>query len=212
MYGNTVTRSARAIFAMARNPRHGALWIRDRVSGRPALSLGVPWTSWAAVEYLGRLLRPGMRVLEWGGGGSTIWFASAGCSVVTIESSPEWADRIQLEVANRGLLPNVEMRVIPCESGDSVQMSRYARAVREGGPWDLVLVDGWEHPNMTRMDCFREAIEFVADAGTLVLDDSWRAAYSAAPVIAAAYERIIFRGLGPARWGVTSTDVYRRRS
>lgn len=104
----------------------------------------------------------------------------------------------------------VDVRLVGAETGGAGAVREYVRAVHTGAPWDVILVDGLDAPFISRMDCLRECPGALTPAGCVLLDDAWREAYSDAPGImdGIGYER--FWGLGPARWGMTRTDLYRR--
>lgn len=50
----------------------------------------LPWFSWGAVRNLDGRLRPHHAVIEFGGGGSTLYFSSGAKCVVTIETDAGW--------------------------------------------------------------------------------------------------------------------------
>lgn len=87
MYGTIATRAARAMFRGLRAPREGRLRARDLLFRNTPIGLRVPWLSWPAIVELVRFLGPGMRVLEYGGGGSTLFLLERGCAVRTVELS-----------------------------------------------------------------------------------------------------------------------------
>src|SRR5262245_30740131 len=95
MEGTNLYRATLALGHMILRPKDAGRWIRDNVvSRKSALERGLPWMSWQAIDYLEIAIRPGMRVFEWGGGGSTIFFAEHGCHVTTVESSGVWKNMI----------------------------------------------------------------------------------------------------------------------
>lgn len=207
MYGNTFTRSMRAFGHMALRPRDAARWMVHAVRPRPPLSLGLPWFSWKAIEYLRRRVKPGQRVFEWGGGGSTLFFMDQGCRVTTVESSAEWKNAIEKKVPERsnGAL---NIRLIPAESKDPKDVADYVRSVHAGAPWDVILVDGIEEDYLSRVDCIRELPGCCVPGGIVIVDDAWRSKYDVAADVLRGWEHNIFQGLGTARFGVTRTDVY----
>jgi predicted O-methyltransferase YrrM len=175
---------------------------------RSPLELGLPWMSWGAIKYLESRVRPAQRVFEWGGGGSTRFFAGRGCAVTTVESSPEWRDAILGVLRAEGLVEHVKIRHVPAETRDAAAVRDYVKAIDDGGPWDVVVVDGLEEEYVTRMECLSEVRGRVVPDGLVILDDSWRPEYSDAPKLFAGWRRHVFRGLGPSRFGVTQTDIY----
>jgi hypothetical protein len=66
---------------------------------------GLPWIAHGSFVYLENFLEPKMKVLEFGCGGSTLYFAKNGCDVVSIEDDPKW----YFEMAKRiSQFPGVE--------------------------------------------------------------------------------------------------------
>lgn len=217
MDGTTLSRSARGVFYLACHPRHALLWTRDRLRPRTPLELGMPWLAWPCIDWLDRQTLAGKRIFEYGGGGSTLYFLERGCHVTTVENSPGWAARI-LESVGQSLGPSAlgRLTLIPMdmpEHPNEAQRERateYVNAIGSGTRYDLVLVDGVDGALSLRMECLARAREHLAEGGLIVLDDAWRASYARAPDILHGFRRRIFEGAGPARWGVTRTDVYER--
>jgi hypothetical protein len=147
-------------------------------------------------------------VFEWGGGGSTVFFAEQGCHVTTVESSEAWKSVI-LERAVGIVGSSLDIRLIPAETRDPSVVTQYIRSVREGAPWDIIVVDGLEESYISRVDCIREAAVALNDGGLVILDDAYRSVYAQVPDLLQGWERLVFRGLGSARLGVTQTDIYR---
>lgn len=210
MEGNTLTRSLRGIAYMVRSPRDAVRWVRGKVSPSSPIKLGLPWVSWGAIDRLEALVRPGMRVFEWGGGGSTLFWLGKGCHVTTVESSEFWLKAMKEEIAQRGWSDRAEMRLVEAEKQEPALISRYVQEVHQGKPWDIVLVDGLEESYVGRVACLREipGKGVVNPGGFLVLDDAWRENYQVTPSILDGWKRETYRGLGPCRPGVTQTDIY----
>ena len=218
MYGNTFTRSARAIGQMILHPHDGARWVSSLLARKSPIEMSLPWMSWRAVDYLRTAVRPGSRVFEWGGGGSTRFFVRRGCDVTTVESSAEWKQAIEAAVrADQGLPGGgaLQVRLIPAETRDPKAVRDYIRAVHDGAPWDIVLVDGLEEEYLNRIDCIKEVAAggasgsgVLREGGMVILDDAWRTQYRVVPDLLKGWRRLRFRSLGPARLGVTQTDVY----
>lgn len=213
MYGNTLTRSLEAFGQMVRRPHHGARWISDRLGKKSPIEQGLPWTSWTIIDYLRKNIKPGMRVFEWGGGGSTLFWARLGCRVTCCESNEYWKDQIakRIKDAHPDLADKVEFRFVPAETKDPAAVRAYIESVRDGAPWDVILVDGLEEDYISRMDCLKLAPACIAPEGMVLLDDSWRPRYDEAPTIMSGFQQRKFWGLGPARMGCTRTDMYRRK-
>lgn len=217
MEGTTLSRTVRGLAYLALHPRDAARWTRDRLRPRTPLELALPWVAWPCIDWLERQVLTNLRVFEYGGGGSTLYFLRRGCHVTTVENSPAWAKNIQ-EQAERSLgssaLERLELRVhdMPEHPGpaDQATATGYVDRIGAGTRYDLVLVDGADGALELRMVCLGRARHHLTDKGVIVLDDSWRRAYEVAPRILEGFKRRIFEGVGPARVGVTRTDVYER--
>jgi predicted O-methyltransferase YrrM len=193
---------------MVAAPTEGLLWIKDRIHQESPIDMAMPWMSYGAINYLDEKVQRGWRVFEWGGGGSTIFFLERGCKVTTVESSVHWIGELELAANNIGGLTSLEIRYIEAETMSKEAVDEYVASVHDGQPWDLVIVDGLEENYITRVDCIKELAGSVRPGGLVVLDDSWRDQYLQVPEILKRWRRLIFRGLGPARLGVTQTDIY----
>lgn len=69
----------------------------------PGQDISFPWMSKDEAALVTSYLRPNMSVLEWGAGGSTIYFSPMVRKWESIEHNPAWADRVRREVEERGL-------------------------------------------------------------------------------------------------------------
>lgn len=209
MYGNTRTRSVAVARQMVANPRHAMRWLANRLSGKSPLELRQPWLTYGAIDFLRSRLRPGMRVLEWGAGGSTLFFALAGCAVTSVETDRRWFELVRSDLIRNSLSAAVDLRLVVLASLLDGDFAAYLGCVCEAA-WDVVLVDGSESEAPTRMRCLSAAVGHVTPGGLLILDDAWRNEYSSAADLLREYTRHQFLGLGPARLGVSKTDVYVR--
>jgi predicted O-methyltransferase YrrM len=116
-----------------------------------------PWWNDRAIRYLAQHLRPGARVFEWGSGASTVWLASRGAEVISVEHDPVWVANV------RERCPAADVRAVPENVRD------YTAAIDEfeDGSFDLVIVDG-----IYRGECLHRGASKVKPGGLLVLDDT----------------------------------------
>ncbi len=63
----------------------------------------IPWYSYPAIEYLSHLDFSGFKVLEYGSGNSTLWWAERCAAVVSIEHDEQWYNRISVQNQNRNI-------------------------------------------------------------------------------------------------------------
>jgi precorrin-6B methylase 2 len=179
---------------------HIADWLRTRFRHGSAFELGLPWLSWPAVDFLKLHLHPGMRVLEFGGGGSTEFFLSRGCDVVTVERSMEWVDKIHQRVDRIGGAPRWRLTYVP----ESAAPFDYFGSLRMG-PWNVILIDA-----AYRLGCLEAARDCLTRDGMILFDNADLDCYSTAPSLMEGLSRLEFAGLGVGRKDATKTDVYYR--
>jgi hypothetical protein len=161
----------------------------------PPLEDEIPWVNYTAIDMLRRILRPDMRVFEYGTGGSTLFFARRVAALVSVEHDPGWAGAVReamtknkhcawemLEIAPAPLPESAA--VVPedpasycsaVDEGTSLSFKEYASAIDrfEDGSFDLVLVDGRARPS-----CAMHAIPKVAEGRYLLVDDIERDRYA----------------------------------
>ncbi|HEY3329753.1 MAG TPA: hypothetical protein VGK19_07025 [Capsulimonadaceae bacterium] len=183
----------------------------------------VPWFTYSAIDFLQRTLMPGMMVFEYGSGGSTMFWAKAGASVVSIEHDEEWSKAVVAAAATRGfdkvdlkLILPVDVGASPGDPADPARYSSsrdeyktfsfeaYAKAIDAypDNSFDIVLVDGRARPS-----CFVHAQSKVKPGGWLILDDAQRESYQRVQrEIDSTWARKAFPGLAPSKdqWGTTA--------
>lgn len=210
--------------------RHFPGWSRSLRPGRSALGDARPWLTYAAIEFLEGQLRPGLRIFEYGAGGSTLFFASRAPGGTSVEHDGPWASAVSAALAARGLRWTVLHRA-PAPAGDSGEsrsadprelqsfrsrdpdhlgdsFSDYARSIDSiDGLFDLILVDGRARPS-----CFGRALEKVAPGGWLVLDNAERSGYRRVheKMAQLGWERRDFAGPAPYEFPFSLTCAWRR--
>lgn len=170
------------------------------------LDLELPWFSYGAIDFLMTFLRPDTAVFEFGSGGSTIFFARRCAQVDSVEDDPVWAARVRDRATRLGL---TNARIAQCPfnfvNPEGFEQSAYLGQVRRGF-YDVIVVDGADNDYTIRPICFRAAENQIKPGGIIVVDDSWR--YTDLRTAHRGRRLEIFESVGPARFGVTSTDVY----
>jgi hypothetical protein len=119
----------------------------------------VPLLGFRASKHLARLINPDWKVLEFGSGMSTIWFARRCASIVSIEINEDFFELLSARLAAKSLT-NVDYRLRDYQ--DSAELADY-----EDSYFDLVLVDG-----VRRDRAMMTAIEKVKPGGYIYLDNS----------------------------------------
>jgi predicted O-methyltransferase YrrM len=121
----------------------------------------MPFDFWAIV-------RPGMKVVEAGGGNSSLWFLEKGTHVTTYEHSAEWAGFVQKTVRENPLRFHEKNFNIKVMQGPSALADM---ALIPDQSLDFVLVDCM-NDFTRRNDCMEVLMSKVKKGGWMILDNS----------------------------------------
>lgn len=207
MEGSKITKVARVLGDLAVHPRLILPYLRHGpLCSKSPLDLRLPWFSFAAIHFLESFAKPSMNVFEYGSGGSTLFFAKRCARVVSTEDDPEWLGRVRSALAAENLA-NATLQHHPFDfhQARNFSESAYLRSIPDQ-PFHLIVVDGMERDTPVRPACFHHAETLVQPGGAIVVDDSWRYHSLRSNNRARSFRE--FRGVGPCRPGVTSTDIY----
>lgn len=155
----------------------------------------LPWYSYPAIEFLSRKDFSGRRILEFGAGQSTHWWASRAASVVAIEDNPEWTAKVRKIAA-----PNVSLHVVPTGPACIVKAMSIAR---QRGPFDIVVIDGLHE----RDALLAASPALLTEDGAILFDNADCEWAKAAP---SGYDRVDFYGSSPGVIMPQSTAVFFR--
>ncbi|WP_026999672.1 class I SAM-dependent methyltransferase [Eisenibacter elegans] len=143
-------------------------WFRSYCRKQPIDAQGnpLPWYSYAAIRFLEPRLSPDFRVLEYGAGNSTLWYAQRVRSVLAIEHDSAWVKALT------PLLPdNAKILHKPLEPKEAYTQA----AENPSQPFELIIIDG-----RLRNRCVAAALQWLSDDGVLILDNAERAHYAKA--------------------------------
>ena len=212
MQGTTFQRTGRVARRAFTHPLEAFAYVRDLpIWRRGPIDLRLPWFSYGAIRELQRFLKPEHDVFEFGSGGSTIFFAQRARQVKTVEHDRNWLDRVQARSKSLAL-NNIDFRFHPL---DSVTVPDYRNgsyfAELAGAKYDLIAIDGYcgfetSRYGELRPYCFELATQAIKPGGVVVLDDSWMFPGLLAQARPGTVRE--FTGLGPCRYGVTSTALF----
>ena len=166
--------------AILGNTKQAEVEFRDQEKYRSLPGLALP-----AICFLDEYLTKDMRVLEWGSGASTIFFAMR-CAVTAVEHSEEWFETVVAALRYRDNR-HIPYRVLrkPNDGFDpefmshqpgyeSVNFRDYVEGIWDATNecYDVILVDG-----RARCACLKAAPGKLKKGGLLILDDSQRPQY-----------------------------------
>lgn len=126
---------------------------------------GRPWISYDAQARIARHLDANSRVLEFGSGTSTIWYARRAGEVLAIEDYKPWYDRVKASL-ERHSASNVRYRF-----ASNVEDYTNLDHAERGDGFDLIIVDG-----TARDLCVHRSLDLLRPGGIIYLDNSDRTA------------------------------------
>lgn len=118
----------------------------------------LPWYTFPMIEFLKQRDVSDMRVLEFGGGQSTLWWAAHAASVLCIEEDASWCQAIRAQMP-----ANVDLRHV--DKADFDQIEKLLSDA--GGTFDLVIVDGHLRREATAL-----AKGFLSEQAAVILDNA----------------------------------------
>lgn len=210
-------------------------WVRHRHKieiGQGLIPL--PWFAYDAIDYIETILQPNFVGLEYGSGGSTLWFAQRIARITSVEHDVKWWARVSAELTTQQIT-NADLVLVPpftglrpaaTDASHAVAYPQLYRSSRRGyedcdfmdyvrqvdqnpdNSLDIVSVDGRARPA-----CVKHAISKIRPGGYLVLDDSKRIRYGIAFELLKGWDEKSFRGLAPFN-GLKEKDtsVYQKPS
>ena len=151
------------------------------LGGRGGMEIGFPWLSIGAIVALEKYIfekreanAPPRRVLEFGSGGSTVFFARRADHVESIETDATWAPRTREAIVGHGLTSKVTLH--SCSTPESERIV----AGLPDGSFDLLLVDHAADESITSRHARRNfsrlplaliGLRKLAETGWLVVDN-----------------------------------------
>ena len=171
---------------------------------QPILKRPTPFLSTDAVSFLDSIALPNMRVLELGGGNSTLWFLIKGVEITTIEHSREWASHVLDHIANSMDLAN--QKRLHLHTMEGKETIAFIESLPDNSQ-DIILVD-CDNTHTKRTSCIQAAISKVRKGGWLVLDNSDAPVNWAGVDLMSDRNRIRFTGYTYMSLNVTQTSFW----
>lgn len=113
----------------------------------PTNNLIEPWLVNDAMDVIKNWDLKNMKVLEYGAGLSTLWWADKCKEVVTIEAAEDWYLKM-----NAVKPANVDLHYRPCNEGNQSKIDFYTSLPTDFSP-DIIVVDG-----ILRYECIQKAL------------------------------------------------------
>jgi predicted O-methyltransferase YrrM len=139
-----------------------------RTHGRSTLDLRVPWLPFAVIDFLDTVVNLNSTVFEYGGGGSTAWFADHAAQVTTVENDDDWYRMLESAMRKADNATILHRYASPGAADYAASIDKYDDEL-----FDVVLVDGRQ-----RIACVEHSMAKLKFGGVLILDDSDRPKYA----------------------------------
>lgn len=121
-----------------------------------AQGLPVPWYTYPMISFLEAKTFTGCRVLEFGAGYSTLWWAARAATVVSFEANEEWFTILEQKAP-----PNVKLNLCPSKKPSLEEISRHSDT------YDIIIIDGLNRPH-----CAALVPPLLAPNGAIIIDNS----------------------------------------
>ena len=121
--------------------------------------LPVPWLGYRAVKYLRQIIQPEWRIIEYGSGMSSLFFAKHGKDLVSIESDRQWFDHMRTLFSKKSIT-NIDYRF-----RDVCRYTSHSDLIENS--FDLCIVDG-----LVRDESAKQALKLVRPGGYIFMDNS----------------------------------------
>ena len=169
-------------------------WREHLKPGRNSVDDRSPWISFEAIEFLNKIVRPEMRVFEYGSGGSTMFWISRVREVVSVEHDLSWYTRMKKKLDQETIQHVKYILAEPAPDplfssksfenpGDFISsdpayagrnFEQYAKSIDvfPENYFDIIIVDGRARPS-----CIQQGIPKLKKNGWLIVDNSEREYY-----------------------------------
>lgn len=128
--------------------------------GRDTLEIGYPWLTFGAIIALEAIINKEMRVLEFGSGGSTLFWAKNCKSVKSYETNPKWFADVKQKT---DILNNVELIL-------STEHLSFGLKTEPDNFYDVVLIDS-DPKYASRLRLAKMSVPKIKVGGWLVIDN-----------------------------------------
>lgn len=170
---------------------HFGNWHQSLTKGKNTFDARLPWITIDSLEWLKNYVKPGMRVFEYGMGGSTLFWLDKQCKVTGVEHDKAWFDNLmQILSRNEELDARFFAGAKPTgeDPGDlafqsdfmeweGLNFKSYVQTALDipDHSLDIAMVDG-----RARVACVSSIRQKVKPGGILILDNSERPRYKSA--------------------------------
>ncbi len=171
----------------------------------------IPFLVYEAINFLDSVLSPNAKVLEFGGGNSSLWFLSKQCHLTSIEHSKPWIDEIKRHITiNQNQFDQETLKQFNFLQMEGQETLDYVKA-QSNELYDVILVDSTVASN-NRYHCIKAAIQKLKTGGWMILDNSDHPNnWPAQEFMNAQFERVRYTGFAPMGLTISQTSFWQKK-
>lgn len=168
----------------------------------------LPWFSFKIINFLNSHLSKKIKinVLEFGGGGSSMFFIDKKCNLTVIESSEEWYKKI-FNLLNKSKIYLIKYDLNYFNT--VMYINNLIKVLDNSELFDIIVLDHFENDENIRLKIFPFIISKLNKNGFIILDDPWRYFLELNDLLIKFPNITLkrFTGFGPGRIGITETCI-----
>ncbi len=213
-----LTRAGLLNMVVAIASRRGALrstgWLRSAWVGRSVGIDGepIPWMTYPLISFLQERIKPDLRILEFGSGNSTLWFAARCAALISIEHDEAWVNSLAEKLPTNSMIsvkPTPKGRnYMEIAFGESDEKNAYVEAIDDiDGTFDVIVIDG-----VYRNAAIRKSSPRLSARGVLIVDNTDYPELRESMIWLASegFRHIDFVGMSPGVPMLSSTSIFYR--
>lgn len=131
----------------------------DHYKGERTVALELPWLTPESIIFLDNILKPHFKVLEFGSGGSTLFFSRRCQEVTSFETNPQWMDKMKDTIHEKSLN---NIYYYPIED---------YREICKGKDFDCILIDTADDAKVKRADLMHFSLGILKTGGLIIMDN-----------------------------------------
>ena len=172
-------------------------WMRSHRENGPVSRDGepLPWFTYPAIDYLNQLDISEMDVFEWGAGYSTAFWSKRARSVVSVETSPTWAIRVEKMVRKQNCTVVVT----------TSDVEEYVKVISNYPVFDIIIIDGIGE---SRRSCALTAPNHLRPGGIIIVDNTDQWPRTAEVLRKADFIEVDFTGFSPGMTSCHTTSIF----
>jgi hypothetical protein len=178
---------------------HLNLWFKDRILRKSPMESAFPWINYSTIQFMHHIVSKETKVLEFGAGGSSLFFLERKTNLISIEHEAEWINEVQKRASQKQLMRWSHHLISSNKPNSRIPLADdYLYPLKNivDSSIDLVVVDG-RH----RVESIKRSMTKVKPGGCLILDNSDRPEYAEAFVILLNWELL-------EKWSITNCSEF----